>query len=209
MIATVGYTCSCASRHRVGTGVGYRSSRAAQSATLLAIAPAGRQQCGQVEEGPADGVLARRERFRSATNPGTRVARACLNHVDADDDCSVRPGVFLPKHGDRHSFHERQCKECSASPSTYLRAVEVPLMAWGAISYNSRSPLVFINETLTACRYVDDILALPFVETVPDAMFQQESARSLSPDSVDVVLTTCPGHPCPRIRRGSKAFATR
>ncbi|GFV07157.1 transposable element Tc1 transposase [Trichonephila clavipes] len=51
---------------------------------------------------------------------------------------------------------------------------------WGAISFDSRPPLVVISGTLTAQRYVDDILRtvlLPFLLQYPGLIFQQDNAR--------------------------------
>ena len=54
------------------------------------------------------------------------------------------------------------------------------VMVWGAISYDARSPLVFIEGILTAQRYIHEVLqpvALPFVNARPSALFQQDNAR--------------------------------
>ncbi|UYV83825.1 hypothetical protein LAZ67_X000316 [Cordylochernes scorpioides] len=54
------------------------------------------------------------------------------------------------------------------------------VMVWGAISYDSRTPSVVIPGTLTAQRYVDDILRpvlLPFLSHHPGLTFQQDNAR--------------------------------
>ncbi|UYV82646.1 hypothetical protein LAZ67_22000361 [Cordylochernes scorpioides] len=54
------------------------------------------------------------------------------------------------------------------------------VMVWGAISFDSRTPLVVIPGTLTAQRYVDDILGtvlLPFLSHHPGLTFQQDNAR--------------------------------
>ncbi|GFW61507.1 transposable element Tcb2 transposase [Trichonephila clavipes] len=53
-------------------------------------------------------------------------------------------------------------------------------MAWSAITYNTRSPLVLIRGTMTAQRYVYDILkphVLPPHATTSRSHFQQENAR--------------------------------
>ncbi|GFS73967.1 transposable element Tcb1 transposase [Trichonephila clavipes] len=53
-------------------------------------------------------------------------------------------------------------------------------MVWGAIAYNTRSPLVVIRSTMTAQRYVHDILqphVLPLMQRLPGAIFQQDNAR--------------------------------
>ena len=58
-------------------------------------------------------------------------------------------------------------------------AITPGVMVWGAISYDSRSPLVILRTTLTAQRYVDEILrpfALPFMARHSGAIFQQDNA---------------------------------
>ncbi|GFT96371.1 transposable element Tcb2 transposase [Trichonephila clavipes] len=53
-------------------------------------------------------------------------------------------------------------------------------MVWGAIAYNTRSPLVLTRGTMTAQRYVHDILSphvLPLMQRLPLALFQQDNAR--------------------------------
>ncbi|UYV83087.1 hypothetical protein LAZ67_22002158 [Cordylochernes scorpioides] len=52
---------------------------------------------------------------------------------------------------------------------------QLGVMVWGAISFDSRTPLVVIPDTLTAQRYVDDILRpvlLPFLSHHPGLTFQ-------------------------------------
>ncbi|UYV84691.1 hypothetical protein LAZ67_X003114 [Cordylochernes scorpioides] len=54
------------------------------------------------------------------------------------------------------------------------------IMVWGAIVYDSRSPLLRIQGTMTAQRYVDDVLrpvTLPYLQGVPNALYQQDNAR--------------------------------
>ncbi|UYV69907.1 Transposase [Cordylochernes scorpioides] len=54
------------------------------------------------------------------------------------------------------------------------------IMVWGAITYESRSPLLRIQGTMTAQRYVDDVLrpvTLPYLQGVPNALYQQDNAR--------------------------------
>ncbi|UYV66872.1 K02A2.6-like, partial [Cordylochernes scorpioides] len=55
------------------------------------------------------------------------------------------------------------------------------IMVWGAIAYDSRSPLLRIQGTMTAQRYVDDVLrpvTLPYLQGVPNALYQQDNART-------------------------------
>ncbi|GFX79388.1 transposable element Tcb1 transposase [Trichonephila clavipes] len=68
------------------------------------------------------------------------------------------------------------------SPHTVLRYTvhTAGAMVWGAIAYDSRSPLIVIPRTLTGQRYVDDILRPhvgPFLNGLPGAIFQQDNAR--------------------------------
>lgn len=54
------------------------------------------------------------------------------------------------------------------------------VMVWGAIAYDTRSPLILIHGTMTAQRYVHDILqphVLPLMARLPGAIFQQDNAR--------------------------------
>ncbi|GFV70541.1 transposable element Tcb2 transposase [Trichonephila clavipes] len=53
-------------------------------------------------------------------------------------------------------------------------------MIWGAIAYNTWSPLVLILSTMTAQWYVHDILqphVLPLMRRLPGAIFQQDNAQ--------------------------------
>ncbi|GFX50829.1 transposable element Tcb2 transposase [Trichonephila clavipes] len=52
-------------------------------------------------------------------------------------------------------------------------------MVWGVIVYNTRSPLALICGTMTAQRYVHDILqphVLPLMQWLPGTLFQQDNA---------------------------------
>ncbi|UYV79831.1 hypothetical protein LAZ67_18000857 [Cordylochernes scorpioides] len=54
------------------------------------------------------------------------------------------------------------------------------IMVWGAIAYDSRSPLLRIQGTMTAQRYVDNVLrpvTLPYLQGVSNALYQQDNAR--------------------------------
>ncbi|GFU99078.1 uncharacterized protein TNCV_1227921 [Trichonephila clavipes] len=70
------------------------------------------------------------------------------------------------------------------NPAFALQLHTVPtagVMVWGAIAYNTRSPLVLICGTMTAQRYVHTILqplVLPFMQRLPGALFQQDNALS-------------------------------
>ncbi|GFX83736.1 uncharacterized protein TNCV_350001 [Trichonephila clavipes] len=53
-------------------------------------------------------------------------------------------------------------------------------MVRNAIAYNTRSLLVLIDGSMTAQRYVHDILqphVLPLMQWFPEAIFQQDNAR--------------------------------
>ncbi|GFW60331.1 transposable element Tcb2 transposase [Trichonephila clavipes] len=72
------------------------------------------------------------------------------------------------------------------------------VMVWGAIAYNTRSPLVLIRGTMTAQRYVHDILqphVLSFMQRLPGTIFQQDNAR---PHTARVLLSFL-GLPNPQI----------
>ncbi|GFW25160.1 transposable element Tcb2 transposase [Trichonephila clavipes] len=54
------------------------------------------------------------------------------------------------------------------------------VMVWGGIAYNTRSPPVLIRDTMTAKRYVHDILqphVLSLKQRLPRDIFQQDNAR--------------------------------
>ncbi|GFW74518.1 transposable element Tcb2 transposase [Trichonephila clavipes] len=53
-------------------------------------------------------------------------------------------------------------------------------MVCGAIAYNTRSPLVLIRGTMTAQRYIHEILrphVLPLMQRFLGAIFQEDNAR--------------------------------
>ncbi|GFV98971.1 transposable element Tcb2 transposase [Trichonephila clavipes] len=58
-------------------------------------------------------------------------------------------------------------------------APKAGVMVWGAIAYNTRSPLVLIRGTMTAQRYVHDILQphVPLMQWLLGAIFQQDNFR--------------------------------
>ncbi|GFU60675.1 transposable element Tcb2 transposase [Trichonephila clavipes] len=70
------------------------------------------------------------------------------------------------------------------------------MMVWGAIAYNTRSPLALVRGTMIAQRYVHDILqphVLPLMQRLPGAIFQEDSARphmaNVSQDCLRTVTT--------------------
>ncbi|GFX04056.1 HTH_Tnp_Tc3_2 domain-containing protein [Trichonephila clavipes] len=59
-------------------------------------------------------------------------------------------------------------------------AISQGVTVWGAISWDTRSSLVVLQGTLTARRYVDDILTpivLPMLSSRPGAIYQQDNAH--------------------------------
>ncbi|GFU47863.1 transposable element Tcb2 transposase [Trichonephila clavipes] len=59
-------------------------------------------------------------------------------------------------------------------------AISQGVTVWGAISWDTLSSLVVLQGTLTARRYVDDILTpivLPMLSSRPGAIYQQDNAR--------------------------------
>ncbi|GFS51491.1 transposable element Tcb2 transposase [Trichonephila clavipes] len=54
------------------------------------------------------------------------------------------------------------------------------VMVWGAISYHGRSQLLQIMGNLNSTRYINEVLqprAIPFLQELPGAVFQQDNAR--------------------------------
>ncbi|UYV60755.1 TAT [Cordylochernes scorpioides] len=61
-------------------------------------------------------------------------------------------------------------------PTVRQRGITV----WGAIAYDSSSPLLRIQGIMTAQRYVDDVLrpvTLPYLQGVPNVFYQQDNPR--------------------------------
>ncbi|GFU67968.1 HTH_Tnp_Tc3_2 domain-containing protein [Trichonephila clavipes] len=60
-------------------------------------------------------------------------------------------------------------------------AISQGVTVWGAISWDTRSSLVVLQGTLTARRYVDDILTpivLPMLSSRPGAIYQQDNSST-------------------------------
>ncbi|GFU55068.1 HTH_Tnp_Tc3_2 domain-containing protein [Trichonephila clavipes] len=75
--------------------------------------------------------------------------------------------------------HHRQCRLDFADLGQ-LGVNSQGVTVWGAISWDIRSSLVVLHGTLTARRYVDDILTpivLPMLSSRPGAIYQQDNAR--------------------------------
>ncbi|GFU92906.1 transposable element Tcb2 transposase [Trichonephila clavipes] len=85
------------------------------------------------------------------------------------------------------------------NPAFALQRLTTPtagVMVWGAIVYNTRSPLVLIRGTTTAQMYVHDILqphVLPLMQRLPGPIFHQNNAQPhtarLSQDCLCTVTT--------------------
>ncbi|GFV95287.1 transposable element Tcb2 transposase [Trichonephila clavipes] len=117
-------------------------------------------------------------------------------NLSSDDNC-VR--VWRPR-GERYN------------PVFALRRHTAPtagVMVWGAIAYNTRSPLVLIRGTMTAQRYVYDILqahVLPLKQRLPRVIFQQHNVRPSRQGchkTVSVLLLLFLSLPDPQICRQS------
>ncbi|GFW80552.1 uncharacterized protein TNCV_2416541 [Trichonephila clavipes] len=74
-------------------------------------------------------------------------------------------------------------------------------MVWGAIVYNTRTPLVLIRGTMTAQWHVHDLLqphVLPLMQWLPGAIFQQTNAWPYTERvSQDCLRTYYPSLACP------------
>ncbi|UYV83005.1 hypothetical protein LAZ67_22001722 [Cordylochernes scorpioides] len=137
--------------------------------------------------------------LRQAVAAPQATCTAILQHVQDTLDHSISTRTIsrrLVANG-LHSCHESRF--CLSSDSRRVRVwrrrgersnpaaiVKRPtvrqrgIMVWGAIAYDSRSPLLRIQGTMTAQRYVDDVLrpvTLPYLQGVPNALYQQDNAR--------------------------------
>ena len=77
----------------------------------------------------------------------------------------------------RRRSRERDHNDCFLERHT---APTLGVMVWGAISYNSKSSLVRIEGTINSNNYISNVLepvCLPFLSSLPDAIFQQDNAR--------------------------------
>lgn len=91
-------------------------------------------------------------------------SRFCLWHSDG------RTRVRRPR-GQRYDLQFVQRRHTGLTPG---------VMVWGGIYWGGRSPLTFIQGTLNARRYIDNILEpvlLPLLQGRPEAIFQQDNAR--------------------------------
>ncbi|UYV70039.1 K02A2.6-like, partial [Cordylochernes scorpioides] len=115
----------------------------------------------------------------SCTNgsPGNLITTRS-GRIDVDD--GMAQGRVLS-----HSLRVRVWRRCGerSNPAAIVERPTVRqrgIMVWGAIAYDSRSPLPRIQGTMTAQRYVDDVLrpvTLPYLQGVPNALYQQDNDR--------------------------------
>ncbi|GFW94164.1 transposable element Tcb2 transposase [Trichonephila clavipes] len=135
---------------------------------------------------------------------GTSASKRGHLHEDQDQDALNRPVVEKTAASDESRFnissddnrvrawrprYERLNPAFTLQRPTAPQAV---VMVWSAIAYNTRSLLVLIRGTMTAQRYVHDILQ-PLMQRLPGAIFQQDNARphaaSVSQDCLRTVTT--------------------
>ncbi|GFW09570.1 transposable element Tcb2 transposase [Trichonephila clavipes] len=100
---------------------------------------------------------------------------------------------------DDNRVHESRRRGERLNPAFALQRHTTPtagMMVWRGIAYNTRSPLVLNRGTMSAQRYVHDILqphVLPLMQWLPGALFQQDNARPhmarVSQDCVRTVTT--------------------
>ncbi|GFW23544.1 transposable element Tcb2 transposase [Trichonephila clavipes] len=105
---------------------------------------------------------------------------------------------FNLSNGDNHVCVWRPSDEC-LNPAFVLQRHTTPtagVMVWGAIAYNTWSPLVMIRGTITAQWYVHDMLqphVLLLMQWLPGAIFQQDNAlphsERVSQDCLHTVTT--------------------
>ncbi|GFT13001.1 DDE_3 domain-containing protein [Trichonephila clavipes] len=84
---------------------------------------------------------------------------------------------------DDHRTRVWRCTSQRSDPAFIVErhtAISQGVTVWGAISWDTRSSLVVLQGTLTARRYVDDILTLIvllMLSSRPGAIYQQDNAR--------------------------------
>jgi hypothetical protein len=88
---------------------------------------------------------------------------------------SYRPHLVLPLTREHRRQRLNWCRERINGT-----ARTVGVMVWGAICYGSRSPLIFIQGSMNARRYVQEVLQpvlVPYVQDIPNGLYQQDNAR--------------------------------
>ncbi|GFV06506.1 transposable element Tc1 transposase [Trichonephila clavipes] len=92
----------------------------------------------------------------------------------------------------RRSAGERYLPECVIERNSGLTT---GVMVWDAISYHGRSNLLRFEGNLNSNRYVREVLHLevvPFLQSIPGAIFQQDNAHSYVAKTVrDFCNTFC------------------
>jgi hypothetical protein len=86
--------------------------------------------------------------------------------------------------------NERDMQECMREHDKHGRG---GVMVWGAIGFNCKSRLLFIDGTLTSQRYITDVLEVEAVSLVlesPRLIYQQDNARPHSARSTMNYLTS-------------------
>lgn len=102
------------------------------------------------------------------------------------DECKFNLGWHDGRTSVRRRTNERNNPACIVTRHTGMTR---GIMFWGAISYDSRSPLIIIKGNMKAQDYINDVLrpfALPFVDENPGATFQQDNA---TPHSAKITTT--------------------
>ncbi|GFX95613.1 transposable element Tcb2 transposase [Trichonephila clavipes] len=145
------------------------------------------------------------------------VVRRCWDQWIREMSFTRRPGSGRPRQTnrreDRHIVRNARVQPTASStaieaqrphgerlnPGYALQRHSAPtagVMVWGAIAYNTRSPLVLFPGTMTAQWYVHDILqphVLLLMQRLPGAIFQQDNARPhtarMSQDCLSIVTT--------------------
>ncbi|XP_023230692.1 uncharacterized protein LOC111630777 [Centruroides sculpturatus] len=89
--------------------------------------------------------------------------------------------LFLGAHEDRVRVWQPAGQHVNPAYTVEWHTGPTPsVMVWGAITYDSRTPLIVMRTTLTAQRYVQYILqphVLPLMAGLPTGIFQQDNAR--------------------------------
>ncbi|GFU71035.1 hypothetical protein TNCV_1215611 [Trichonephila clavipes] len=101
--------------------------------------------------------------------------RHCTVHGWGKVVSSVSHRTRAHKNYRRHS--SQGCQSTQAPPACQAKDTNGGVMVWGAVAYDTQSPLILIHSTTT---YVHDILqslVLPLTSGLPGAILQQDNAR--------------------------------
>ncbi|GFU69332.1 transposable element Tcb1 transposase [Trichonephila clavipes] len=119
--------------------------------------------------------------------PSRETIRRRLTEVGLRSRRPLRRLPLTPHHGhlsaDDHRTRVWRRSGQRSDPAFIVErhtAISQDVTVWGAISWDTRSSLVVLQGTLTARRYVDDILTpivLPMLSSRPGAIYQQDNAR--------------------------------